>query len=286
MMRSPMIFALFVGALLAAVPAVAANKSLAKERQAKRACLSGDYVTGVGILAALFVETNDPNYLSNQGRCFEQNVRYVEAAERFKEYLRKATSLTADDKADAEKHIADCEAAAAKGQTRNLPATEPALAVATPLPPAGPPPSSSSSSPNPDATPADAVPPAATVTTTPPDTADVTYGWPHTVKWIAAGVAVAGLGFGVVEHWRYYGKNRDYNNDPNCPNGTSTACKGLADSADLAQTLAFVGYGIAAVATGAAIALWLVDSPVSKSQVSVGFSCAPTVAGVACAGQF
>jgi hypothetical protein len=123
-MRSLIRFACLAGGLLAASPAFAANKNQTKERQAKKACLSGDYVKGVGILADLFIESNDSTFLFNQGRCYEQNVRYVEAAERFKEYLRKATNLSADEKADVDKHIADCEAAAAKGQARNALGTE------------------------------------------------------------------------------------------------------------------------------------------------------------------
>jgi hypothetical protein len=117
-----------------------------------------------------------------------------------------------------------------------------------------------------------------------PQTPSETYGWPHTVKWVAAGVAVAALGFGVVENVRYYSSNRDYNNDLSCPTGAG--CKTKADSADLAHTLAIVGYGTAAVATGAAITLWLVDSPMRASQASLGFACMPTVAGVACKGRF
>ena len=125
---------------------------------------------------------------------------------------------------------------------------------------------------------------ASNLTSTPQPPLGETYGWPHTVKWVAAGVAVAGLGFGLVEHLRYYSKNRDYNNDASCPSGAG--CKSLADSADLAHTLAIVGYGAAAVATGAAITLWLLDSPVQTSQASLGFACLPTVAGVVCNGRF
>jgi hypothetical protein len=279
-MRSLIIFACFAGGLLAASPASAGNKNQTKERQAKKACLSGDYVKGVGILADLFIESNDPTFLFNQGRCYEQNVRYVEAAERFKEYLRKATHLTADDKADVDKHIADCEAAAAKGQARNAPVTEPSPTVAAPpaavvAPMASAPSHISESTQSPSSS---------NLTSVAQQTPSDTYGWPHTVKWVAAGVAVAGLGFGVIEHFRYYSKNRDYNNDPSCPSGAG--CKTQADSADSAHTLAIVGYATGALATGTAIALWILDSPTHASQTSLGFSCAPTVAGVVCNGRF
>lgn len=81
----------------------------AKEKAAKKACLTGDSVAGVAILTDLFIETNDPTYLFNQGRCFEQNRRYDDAIGRFREYLVKAKNLRPEDKEDTKKHISDCE---------------------------------------------------------------------------------------------------------------------------------------------------------------------------------
>ena len=80
-----------------------------RERTARLACLSGDYAKGVAILSELFVDTTDPTYIYNQGRCFEQNLRYEEAIGRFQEYLRAGRKLSKDDQADAQKHIADCK---------------------------------------------------------------------------------------------------------------------------------------------------------------------------------
>jgi hypothetical protein len=95
-------------------PAVAAAKrgpgKQARERDARTACLNGDYNKGVAILSELFVDTKDPTYLFNQGRCFEQNRRYEDALSRFEEYLRAAQGhLDATDQTAAEKHIADCK---------------------------------------------------------------------------------------------------------------------------------------------------------------------------------
>jgi hypothetical protein len=82
----------------------------AQERAARKACLSGDYNKGVTILSELFVDTKDPTYIFNQGRCFEQNHRYEDAVSRFEEYLRVPdANLSASDRAIAEKHIADCK---------------------------------------------------------------------------------------------------------------------------------------------------------------------------------
>jgi hypothetical protein len=98
----------------------------AQERAAKKACLVGDTAKGVEILADLFVDTNDPTYIFNQGRCFEQNRLYQDAIGRFREYLVKAKHATADEQADAEKHIAACQAYQAEAaKTTGTQATPP-----------------------------------------------------------------------------------------------------------------------------------------------------------------
>ncbi len=56
----------------------------------------------------LFVKTEDPVFIFNQGRCFEQNGHFEEAINRFLEYLRKAKKASGQDRADTERHIADC----------------------------------------------------------------------------------------------------------------------------------------------------------------------------------
>jgi hypothetical protein len=100
--------------LLAVHPGAAhAGRLENMEKAAKKACLTGDANRGVSILADLFIDTDDPTYIFNQGRCFEQNNRYDDAINKFREYLRKAAkagTVSAQEKADAEKHIADCQA--------------------------------------------------------------------------------------------------------------------------------------------------------------------------------
>jgi len=81
----------------------------AKEREAKKACLNRDPDKGVELLTDLFVDSNDPTYIFNQGRCYEQNDRCADAIVRFREYLRKTVGGNQGDRADAEKHIVDCE---------------------------------------------------------------------------------------------------------------------------------------------------------------------------------
>jgi opacity protein-like surface antigen len=89
-----------------------------QERMAKKACLTGDITKGVEILTDLFIDTNDPTYIYNQGRCFEQNRRYEDAIARFREYLIKAKNANAEERADTEKHIADCQSYLSKGETQ------------------------------------------------------------------------------------------------------------------------------------------------------------------------
>ena len=77
-MRAWQILTVLLAGLLGSQPAFAAKAS-SLDKQAMKACLSGDYQKGVSILADLFVETGDATYLWNQGRCYEQNHRYEDA---------------------------------------------------------------------------------------------------------------------------------------------------------------------------------------------------------------
>jgi hypothetical protein len=87
-----------------------------KEREARKACLTGNPKLGIELLSDLFVDTKNPIYIYNQGRCLEQNARYSEAIVRFQEFLRAATNPNEEDKAAAQKHIAECQALLAKEQ--------------------------------------------------------------------------------------------------------------------------------------------------------------------------
>jgi len=124
--------------LLLVVPMILASRSGradridAKERTARTACLSGDYAKGVQLLSELFVDTMDPTFVYNQGRCFEQNRRYEDAIGRFQEYLRTAKKTKRADRAEAQKHVDDCQELLAKDKVHLAPATPTA---ATPPPP-------------------------------------------------------------------------------------------------------------------------------------------------------
>jgi hypothetical protein len=61
--------------------------------QAQRACLAGEVTTGIRLLAELYAATNDPRWLFNQGRCYEQNREPRAASERFREFLREGRAI-------------------------------------------------------------------------------------------------------------------------------------------------------------------------------------------------
>ncbi len=115
-------------------PAQAINRR-AQEKAARKACLTGDYSKGVSILADLFVETKEPVYIFNQARCLEQNRRYEDAIASFEEYLRagETKNLAAEDRAAAEKHIADCKSRLPEDSSKTQTAAPPTF---VPPPPA------------------------------------------------------------------------------------------------------------------------------------------------------
>jgi len=92
-----LLVAALVATALVPAPARAADKVEAKERKARIECAAGNYIEGVRLLAELWVATKDANFLYNQARCYEQNGQNDRAATRFREYLRKATGLPAEE---------------------------------------------------------------------------------------------------------------------------------------------------------------------------------------------
>lgn len=101
-----------------------AANAQAKERAARKACLTGDPDTGISLLADLFIDSDDITYIFNQGRCLEQNQRYEEAIGRFREYLTKGRNLKPAFRADAERHIAICQSYLGKTEPKPAPIQE------------------------------------------------------------------------------------------------------------------------------------------------------------------
>jgi tetratricopeptide (TPR) repeat protein len=61
------------------------------------------------MFSELYATTNDAAFIYAQGRCLEENRRYEEAIARFKDYLRVGKRLSSARKADAQKHLSDCQ---------------------------------------------------------------------------------------------------------------------------------------------------------------------------------
>ena len=137
-------FLLVIVPIFLATPSVHAEDTESKQREARTACLAGDPARGVQLLSELFVSTKDPVFIYNAARCFQQNRLYPDAIGHFQEYLRAAKKLSKSEKAEAEKHIADCEQLLAKQKSMEAaatPAPQPAPAPAPhePVVPVAPP---------------------------------------------------------------------------------------------------------------------------------------------------
>ena len=106
------IAAAVTGWLMAVVGAAAgaAESREAREREARKACFTGNVDRGVEILVDLYGETGHPNYIFNQARCFERNGKYDQALLSYEDYLRKATNLGESERAQVEKSIAELRA--------------------------------------------------------------------------------------------------------------------------------------------------------------------------------
>jgi hypothetical protein len=100
-----LVFSLLVGRI------VQAQESAQDPRvgEAKTACVAGDFQKGVRLLAEIYMETNDPIWIFNQGRCYHQNAQPTLALSRFQEFLRKSQGAPQEDIRDAQKYIAEIE---------------------------------------------------------------------------------------------------------------------------------------------------------------------------------
>jgi len=237
--------------------------TMSMSKAAKKACIVGDYAKGADILGDLFVETNNPIYVYNQARCYEQNHRYVEAIDRFREYLRKATNITDGEKADAEQHIADCQ--------KHLPA---ATATTTNEPPTNPP------STSPGAT--EPTPPPTTITLVEQPTAPRSGSALRTAGIATSAVGVLVLGAGVY----FAQKTKTLSNQLNTPN--TPYDQGKEKEISNYTMLGWISYGVGAAAliTGTTLYLLGLNDDGGSATVTVTPTMGPAYAGFSCGGRF
>jgi hypothetical protein len=263
MMKQTIFYAVAVLALIGTTSARGQSRD-AQEKKARKACLSGDWAKGVDLLSDLFVETRNPSFIFNQGRCLEQSSRYAEAIGKFREYLRVAVSDTAEARASAERHIADCEALLDKEAGRNN--------AAPTTPAAAPPPEASPS------LPVAATPASPEITTAPAaNNAGASMRWAGIAS---AGAGIAGFALGVVLNIKANGIADDIN-EPNL-----YSRKRESDRSSY-ETWGWVSYGVggALLVTGGVL-YYLGLRERSSASLKVAPTVGPAMAGALVGGTF
>jgi tetratricopeptide (TPR) repeat protein len=204
--------ALLLALGLVAAPSVRAVAAPdAREIQAREDFAAGRYQQAAEIFARLYAETLHPNYLRNIGRCYQNLGDADRAITSFRDYLRKAKSLSADERTEIEGYIKEMqelkrsrEGGAAKPPAEDAsPARTgaPAAAAPPPAPKAPPPPPAETKI---DLT-AKAPPPVSPVDESPP-IYERWWFWAAVVGVVGAGVGVAAAA-GAFTH----------TNDASCP---------------------------------------------------------------------
>jgi hypothetical protein len=216
-----------------------------QEKAAKKACAMGDYEKGAGILTDLYVTTNQPVYIYNQARCYQQNDRWERALTRFREFLRKAEHMTNAQRAEVERNMAECEAALRSSSTTTVTATPPRSESPGPAP-----------GPTPDVQVAQATP--AADTGRPQVSPEKNPGRGLRIAGaIFGGAGLATVGAGVFCTL----KTRSITSDER-KYGSTTAQE---DRRKKYETWGWVSYGVGATALAAGIALYILGWPTTES---------------------
>jgi hypothetical protein len=221
------------------------------------------------MLSELFVDTEDPTYIYNQGRCFEQNLRYEEAIGRFQECLRAGKKISKAERADAQKHIADCKGLIA---SQSQPAVAAPAAVTAPVVVPAP-----AVAPTPVAW---AVPPIVQQTNQQP--AGESGSGLRTAGIITAAFGGAAVVSGVILNLKVNSMASDMQKTNGYTDGKDSDRKTY-------QTLGWVGYGVgvACVATGAVLYyLGVRSGPPGTSSVALVPAFAPGQASASVKGVF
>ena len=264
---SSLVLGLVVVVLASPAYAEKVKPKTGREKAAQKACALGDYQKGVDILADLLVGSDDPNYIYNQGRCYEQNSRWAQAINRFREYLRKDDSLSDSDRADVERHIAECEKALAQAAQAAPPAAAAPAPVATVQTP----------------TPASASPPAkpdvSTKSMPPPSDGSQDKGLRVAgIICAAVGLAAVGTGVGLAL------ETQSMSSDAERSGGGTQAQE---DRRKTLETWGWVSYGVGAAAIATGAILYIAGWPSDKSaNVALLPALAPDGASVIMRGSF
>jgi hypothetical protein len=273
-------------AIVVSASARAADSRDAREREARKACFTGNVDRGVEILVDLYVETQHPNYIYNQARCFERNGKYDQALLSYEDYLRKATNLGEAERAQVEKSIgelrAKMNAPASPVSPGAPPAAGPALlapALDVPPVPAGPAPG--------------VAPPAS-----PAQGDRAGWSWQRSAGVVSLILAGGALAVGVAGHVLRNGRADDFNELCTYVNGQPMAavigsgadCRGKYDAVTGAERMMWIGYVGTGVFAAAGVTLLLLAPERTDRPGALAWArrCGPTLGatGVACGWSF
>jgi hypothetical protein len=278
-----------VGLMIAvSAPARAADNVDAREREARKACFTGDVARGVELLVDLYGETGHPNYIFNQARCFERNGKYDQALLSYEDYLRKATNLPEADRAQVEKSIAELRAKLASTAPPSDTGGTTAPGLLTP--------SLDGPEPGPGK-------PNDLITPTAPDVrpADRRLPWQTTAGVISLIAAGGGLALGVAGTVLRQSRSSDFNDQCTIDMGVPTAlsqfpgtdCRGRYDSVQAASRMMWIGYVSGGALAAAGVTLLLIAPHADKAAPMAGarrcgplFAASGETAGVTCGGSF
>jgi hypothetical protein len=255
---------LIVALVAAGTRAQAAPKTREqREADARKACAAGRVEAGIEVLAELLTEYSHPNYIYNQGRCYQQNGRAEQAISRFKEYLRAAQDISADERERVERFIKELEAEVQASAPSVPPPPPPVTGTETPPPPvAG----------EPSAKPAATPPPVELSRKPPPERS----GTLRTAAIALGVVGLAGVATGVVSTLQVRSLETE----------VETARIGQFNGVKLSQqqekarrfeTLQWIGYGVGAAAVAGAVVCLIMDSGAPAAEASRGVRLAGTI---------
>ena len=180
-----------------------------REMQAREAFAAGRYQEALDLFVKLYAQKLHPNYLRNIGSCYQNLGAPDKAISSFREYLRKAKAVRADERAEVEGYIKEMEDL--KKQREAAAATPPPSA--TPPPPV-PGPIEPVTPPRLATAPAGTTPvPALTLTEPPPGSLPPVEESPPVYKrwwfWTLIGAVAVGAGLGVAAAAGAFTKTKD-----------------------------------------------------------------------------
>jgi len=280
------------GLIAVSATAGAAESREVMEREARKACFTGNVDRGVEILVDLYGETGHPNYIFNQARCFERNGKYDQALLSYEDYLRKATNLGESERAQVEKSIAELRPKVAS-PSRTAPSGGAAAGGGSAL--LTPSLEGDGAMPGGQSNDNGLLAPAAA-----DKTGAAAWPWQRKAGVVSLVVAGGALAVGVAGHVLHESRAGDFNDACTVDNGvpmpaiigSGVDCRAKHDSVDAASRMMWIGYVGAGVLAAAGVTLVLLAPRADRTAAIAASRCSPTLAasggttGVVCGWSF